>query len=61
MGEKPKQQKPKEIPLPNDSDRDDRSNAVAERSYYYDDAHGYEEFDPENADDQDDETESDEA
>lgn len=27
-----------------------------ERSYYYDDAHGYEAFDPEGDDDEDDET-----
>lgn len=57
MAEKPKQHKTKELDLSDELDQDDRSDEAAERSYYYDDAHGYEEFDPEADDDGDDDAE----
>ena len=48
--------KPKEADDGTDKNEADRAPGtdVAERSYYYDDAHGYEEFDPDSGDDKDD-------
>ena len=41
------QEKPKEQPCKKDKDADDRDLVSdTERSYYYDDAHGYEDYDP---------------
>jgi hypothetical protein len=34
-------------PQTSDCERNTESDDVAERPYYYDDAHGYQEFDPE--------------
>lgn len=42
------------MPGPPDKTRDPKNDDVRERSYYYDDAHGYEDFDPTAPDDEDD-------
>lgn len=47
-----------EMPGPPDKTRDPKNDDVRERSYYYDDAHGYEDFDPTAPDDEDDESTS---
>ena len=49
-------EKPKEIVedpgCPSDEKKEKRAiNDVAERPYYYDDAHGYQEFDPDSDED----------
>ena len=47
--------KPKEVDHKTDQSVDKRSPGedAAERPYYYDDAHGYENFDPNSEDDED--------
>jgi hypothetical protein len=41
------QEKPKDQPCKKDKDADDRDRTSdTDRSYYYDDAHGYEDYDP---------------
>lgn len=54
MPQPPRKPPNDECNLPDSAQRD-----IAERSYYYDDAHGYESYDPdsEEGDDKDDETE----
>ncbi len=62
MPEKPKEKKdkaaePEKLPenKPETGDEDSWSQAQRERSYYYDDAHGYEIYNPDEDDDEDDE------
>lgn len=56
----PKPKEPSEEGCEKDEDLP-LSEGQSERSYYYDDSHGYEDFDPENEEDDDDETGDDES